>query len=487
MKIKIMLPLIACLISLSGCNPSNSSTSSGNNPSFETKELIYASSKGNNQNSGTKESPYDVLTAMNRVSKGGKIILLEGTYSYTSTLQVLRDVEKNNGTLAYSKEEEKLMEPEKREDGSYVDVTFDFSSMAYSSSNRGISLDSDYWHIKGFTVKGAGDNGVYIGGNYNTVELIKAHDNRDTGIQLGRSASSYTDISQWPSYNTILNCTSFDNHDPTGEDSDGFACKLTTGVGNVFDGCIAYNNVDDGWDLYAKGESGPIGPVTLKNCIAFNNGITTSGIGTSNSDGNGFKLGGESIAVSHIVENCIAFNNLASGFTDNSNPGTLSFTNCTSFNNGTRDFDGINFSTCRDKTTSINVYKNCLSYSEGELVNPITGEIKVANSNDEYMGTASYSMFYSGLSNFYIGEIQKADYSSSYRGVLYDLENPFISTKTMQMQAKMGEEASEITDVHKEFRKEDGSITLKDFLKLKDDSICKTLGENSTPLGAIFD
>jgi hypothetical protein len=64
---------------------------------------------------------------------------------------------------------------------------------------------------------------------------------------------------------------------PTGENADGFACKLTTGYGNVFDGCISYNNSDDGWDLYTKAESGPIGPVTIQNCIAFNNGMTTQG------------------------------------------------------------------------------------------------------------------------------------------------------------------------------------------------------------------
>ena len=37
------------------------------------------------------------------------------------------------------------------------------------------------------------------------------------------------------------------------EDADGFAAKLTVGDGNVFDGCISYNNADDGWDFFAKG------------------------------------------------------------------------------------------------------------------------------------------------------------------------------------------------------------------------------------------
>ncbi len=36
------------------------------------------------------------------------------------------------------------------------------------------------------------------------------------------------------------------------EDADGFAAKLTVGDGNVFDGCISYNNADDGWDLLLR-------------------------------------------------------------------------------------------------------------------------------------------------------------------------------------------------------------------------------------------
>ena len=37
---------------------------------------------------------------------------------------------------------------------------------------------------------------------------------------------------------------------------------------------MAYNNSDDGWDLFAKAATGPIGVVTIQNCIAFRNGFT---------------------------------------------------------------------------------------------------------------------------------------------------------------------------------------------------------------------
>lgn len=500
MKIKKILPLMVITLLVSGCNstsgsstsitsstPTSQTSSGGDDSGVVFSKEIYVSPDGKNDNSGTKDSPLSFAAAIQRLDKGGKIYLLEGTYKYSYPLSISRDYESEHNVLSTSSIEEKLVEPVKDSNGDYVKVTFDFSSMGFASSNRGITLNSNYWHIKGFEVTGAGDNGIYIGGNYNTVELIDINNCQDTGLQLGRAGSSYESMDEWPSYNTILNCTSHDNHDPSGEDSDGFACKLTTGVGNVFDGCIAYNNVDDGWDLYTKGESGAIGPVTIKNCVAFNNGMTTQGIGTSNSDGNGFKLGGEQISVPHKVINCVAFNNMATGFTDNSNPGTIYFENCTAYNNGTRDDDGYNFSTCRDTQTSINYYKNCLSFCYGDVINPITKESHIANSKDEYKGSGSYSAFYNGLSNLVIGTPTKVDYSSTtYRGTSSTYENPFVSVTSPQIMATQGEPASSINDVHKNLRNKDGSVNLGDFLKVKETSPFYTMGENGTPLGAIF-
>ena len=71
----------------------------------------------------------------------------------------------------------------------------------------------------------------------------------------------------------------------------------------------------------------------MRNCVAFRSGQTTDGKFTENCDGNGFKMGGTKIAVAHSLYNCIAFENANHGFTDNSNPGPITLTNCTSYNN----------------------------------------------------------------------------------------------------------------------------------------------------------
>ena len=485
MKNKIaLIALLSLTLGLSACGESSSVTSltsenitmsevtqtsetpstSGEEEDIIDRDLICSPNGEATSADGTEERPFSLQYAIKKLQSGRKILMKEGVYKMPDTVLIDDDFDGEEGKM-------KTIMP--LNGGK---VVLDFTGMIFASTNRGLEIKADYWHVKDLEVKGAGDNGIYIGGNNNIIENCVTHDNMDTGIQLGRKSSSCNDISTWPANNLIKNCTSFDNHDPSGEDSDGFACKLTTGYGNVFDGCIAYNNVDDGWDLYAKGETGPIGPVTLKNCVAFNNGITSKGVGTSNSDGNGFKLGGETIAVQHVVENCIAFNNLACGFTDNSNPGTIRMTKCTSYNNGVRDADANNYEMCRDEQTSQNFFSDLLSYCSGEVTNPIDNSTTIANSKDEYKGTVEHSVFYRGLTMLKFDEIQPCDYTvESLSGTILETEDtPFVSVEVPNNQL----------DLHNLLRNEDGSVNLGDFLKVKEGTIFATMGTNNGPIGA---
>ena len=246
--------------------------------------------------------------------------------------------------------------------GTGTTVTLDFSAMTFDGNNRGVQLYGNYIYWYGIDVCGAGDNGLYIGGSYNTVEYCEFYNNRDTGLQLGRSFSEYTSINQWPSYNLVKNCTSHNNYDNDtyGENADGFAAKLTVGYGNVFDGCIAYRNSDDGWDLYAKTDSGNIGAVIIYNCVAYENGyleytqkennarfptwngdksedkedkLGKNSYKTRDGDGNGFKLGGSVMEGDVMLYNCLSFGNRMHGVTDNSNPGFLKVDRVTSYDN----------------------------------------------------------------------------------------------------------------------------------------------------------
>src|SRR5690606_16325709 len=179
----------------------------------------------------------------------------------------------------------------------------DFSSMSESSSNRGISLSGNYWHVKGLDVVAAGDNGLYISGSNNTIEFCSFSENADSGLQIGGGGSN----------NVILNCDSFYNADSSVENADGFACKLDAGSGNKFIGCRAWQNLDDGWDGYLRGADNIT--TYYENCWAFSNGILKNG-SASGGDGNGFKTGGsddKDLKHHGVFTNCIAAANVVDG------------------------------------------------------------------------------------------------------------------------------------------------------------------------------
>ena len=184
--------------------------------------------------------------------------------------------------------------------------------------------------------------------------------------------------SKWPSHNLILNSISFDNSDPAENNADGFAAKLTSGEGNIFRGTVAYNNIDDGWDLYTKVGTGAIGAVLIENSIAFNNGTLSNGhVGSG--DKNGFKLGGEGVHVPHIIKNSLAFGNGTYGFTSNSNPGVIAENNIsadngtnlgfTTYGGITTDFTINGFISIKTSGTSRDSYPTALESNRNYLFN----------------------------------------------------------------------------------------------------------------------
>ena len=328
---------------------------------------IYVSPTGAAGNPGTLASPTTVANAITTVSPGQTIYMRGGTYSIASTILIARA---NSGTAGNLKRIEAY--------NGEIPI-LDFSAQTESASNRGIVLDGLYWYFKGITIRNAGDNGMLLSGNNNTIDNCIFEKNKDTGLQLSRYTTSYTSISQWPSNNLILNCEAFDNKDAGSENADGFAAKLTCGQGNIFRGCISHNNIDDGWDLYTKTDTGPIGIILFENCVAYNNGtLTTSGTSGSG-DKNGFKLGGEGIGVNHILRRCVAFGNGKHGFTDNNNLGSIEMSNNTSYNNAESNF---NF-----RTGGTHQFRNNLSYNSGSS-DKKTGT-DVGNSNVWWINSVS--------------------------------------------------------------------------------------------------
>lgn len=101
---------------------------------------------------------------------------------------------------------------------------------------------------------------------------------------------------------------------------------------------MSHNNIDDGWDLYTKSETGPIGPVTIEDSLSYDNGTLSDGTVNSDGDRNGYKLGGDGIEVDHIVRRNIAYSNGHHGFTYNSNPGSMTVSDNVGIDNAERNF-----------------------------------------------------------------------------------------------------------------------------------------------------
>jgi hypothetical protein len=288
------------------------------NQSIQGKTYFVATD-GNNSNAGTILAPLlSVATAVGKASAGDTIYMRGGTYALTTTINISK-----SGSSATSRMQLWAYPGER--------PLLDFSGMAFSSSNRGISLSGSYWYIKGISEKGAGDNGLYISGANNIIEFCEFYENRDSGLQLSGGANN----------NKIINCDSYYNADPTDYgDADGFSVKMNVGTGNYFYGCRSWMNVDDGWDGYLRGANNVT--TTLENCWTWRNGYFKDGTDAgANANGNGFKMGGSDTAnLMHnfILHNCLSFNNKAKGFDQNNNKGSMTLYNCTGYNNVGKDF-----------------------------------------------------------------------------------------------------------------------------------------------------
>ncbi|MBD1420445.1 right-handed parallel beta-helix repeat-containing protein [Sphingobacterium chuzhouense] len=170
------------------------------------------------------------------------------------------------------------------------------------------------------------------GGNNNIFENLAMHDGMAIGFYLVRGAN-----------NLVLNCDAYNNFDyisdgGRGGNVDGFGGHPmnTTSTGNVFRGCRAWWNSDDGFDLINAHAA-----YTIENCWAFYNGYKPGTFEVAG-DGAGIKSGGYGMSESpstpstipmHIIRNNIAFQNNNQGLYANHHLGGLLFENNTGYRN----------------------------------------------------------------------------------------------------------------------------------------------------------
>jgi pectate disaccharide-lyase len=222
-----------------------------------------------------------------------------------------------------------------------------------------LHIKGSYWHVKGLEIKNAPSNCVKVEGGYVTVEDTVVHNCGNTGITISRYAGEDMSVSPG-SNNLILNCDSYDNVGPggDGEDADGFGAKESSGTGNIFRGCRAWNNADDGYDFY-----GWANPITIEDSWAFE----SNKMGASGGDGNGFKLGPG--PGRHVLRNAIAAYNTKRGYTCNGADGQSTCTNC----RGCSNTEGLNDTGSRAVAGSVTNMSPCVDLARAKAARTSTG------------------------------------------------------------------------------------------------------------------
>ena len=346
-----------------------------------TEYYVAVAPAGDDGNAGTEAAPFaSMAKAQSAAAPGDTVYFRGGTYAYTAgtnTCTSLTDTV-NAVVLNKSGTAGKLIQY-----FAYPGETpvFEFSKMRDNCRVKAFDVTGSYIHIKGFEVTGAPQNndknheswGVWNSGSDNIFELINAHHNMGPGIFIQNGAN-----------NLVLNCDSHHNYDPltsngAGQSADGFGCHISAGnKGNVFRGCRAWWNSDDGYDFINAYEA-----CTIENSWAWYHGYlpdTLTPVAAGN--GNGIKAGGYDAkyipnAPQHVVRNCLAVSNKSAGFYANHHPDSPYFYNNTSYANNP-DFNMLGIDVGGGAST-VGVYRNNIALG-GALFSNRTGADETSNS-----------------------------------------------------------------------------------------------------------
>jgi len=289
------------------------------------QKSYYLSPSGNDNNTGTINSPWFTLKkAWSSIASGDTIYMRGGTYPYA----IQQDLLNRNGTAAkpiclWAYPGEKP----------YITGASNYLFEIGLSTDL-IYFEGSYVHFKGLEIanfKQKPDQSPWFGFRAGymqncIVENINYHDNGSAFSIRGDGTG-----------NLVLNSDFYRNQDPYSAEpydgADGLAIGYNNNQSavNTVRGCRFYWNADDGLDLWLNK-----GYVLVENCWSFYNGFQP---GTFNVAGNGtgFKLGVTeytTTVVKRDLRNCVAFKNRNWGFCENNALVNMTLYNNTAVNNG---------------------------------------------------------------------------------------------------------------------------------------------------------
>jgi hypothetical protein len=326
----------------------------------------YVATTGKDDNAGTMAAPFlTVGRAQMAAAPGDTVYIGGGVYKFSGNSQTAGVSFTKSGT------------PDKHI--KYFAVpgqvpVFDLFELTPGARVTGLDVNCSWIHLRGLEVKGvqqyqAGEDSwaVRVRGSNNIIENLNVHHNEAPGVFLTSGAS-----------NLVLNCDSHHNFDSLedGGSGDGFGCH-SSGGNNVFSGCRAYENSDDGFDFISAN-----GTCTAEKSWAFRNGWEPDTM-TAAGNGAGFKSGGFGVPADptgevprHVIRFNVAFGNRSQGFYANHHPGPggIDFLNNTAFDNAS------NFDMLADQGQSSHKLRNNVAFDRGGTVSRLTGGTDTSNS-----------------------------------------------------------------------------------------------------------
>ena len=352
---------------------------------------FYVAPTGNDGDPGTLEKPFATVQRGQKAAAPGDTVFIRGGTYHLTEAQIAR----RKGIFAYITYLDKSGKPGKPiQYWAYPGErpVFDCSAVKPALRIDAFYTRASWIHFKGLEVTGVQVTltnhtqsiGFENDGSHNIYERLSIHDGQSIGLYSVRGSD-----------NLFLNCDAWNNWDCTSENgkggnADGFGCHPPKGAtGNVFRGCRAWFNSDDGFDCIGAHES-----VTFENCWAFYNGYSTKF--DSLGDGNGFKAGGYGTTPADklpkpiprdTVRFCVAVRNKSSGFYANHHPGGSDWFNNTAYRNGS-NFNMLG--RLADNRTDVDGYghklRNNLSYDSRALISRLDATQSDAANNSFNFG-----------------------------------------------------------------------------------------------------
>ena len=340
----------------------------------------YVATDGSDTAAGSESAPFATWArAQTAASAGDTVYFRGGRYAFTDATSTCSSTSATVNAITLSKSGTSG-NPIKYWAYPGEKPVFDFSGITdtskYNCRQTGVRVTASWLYLKGLELTGTLQLNnlnheswcLYVyGGSNNIFEMLDAHHNMGPGFFIQRGGN-----------NTFLNCDSHENEDSLtsngdGQSADGFGCHPNQAgdTGNVFRGCRAWWNTDDGWDFINATEA-----CTVESSWSWYNGYKPDAISggapvaLSAGNGNGFKGGGYGMPPSgvpsptpqHILRFNVSFYNKAAGFYANHSPNNAYFYNNTGFHNSP-DFNMLGVASDGSTSISVGILRNNLAFA----------------------------------------------------------------------------------------------------------------------------